>query len=286
MEVRIEYLMPGDIEQAMAACPTLFVPLGTVEWHGRHNITGLDALKAQALCIRAAERSGGLVHPPIFGGVGGLSEPHTFIFDPEDSLGSMYLRPWLEQLCREAARNGFKAVVILTGHYGAGQQIAVREVAVRMTRVLDIPVLGTPEYFLALDEGYYGDHAAFFETSIMMYLYPDRVDVSRLGDPPHQGVGGRDPKQYANAKDGGRYCEAIIGRLATLAAAMPGWDSATRERFLKAEEALVHRQLSLAEPDRGIWTAWRHIGEGVLNPYPECLATGRFEDIVVLADML
>jgi creatinine amidohydrolase len=44
MEVRLEYLMPREVEAAMTACPTLFIPLGTIEWHGLHNVVGLDAV--------------------------------------------------------------------------------------------------------------------------------------------------------------------------------------------------------------------------------------------------
>ena len=286
MEVRIEYMMPREIDAAMAACPTLFMPLGTVEWHGLHNITGVDALKAHALCVQAAQRGGGLVHPPLYGGVGGLDEPHTFIFDPENSMGSTLLRPWLEQACREAHRLGFKAVIMLTGHYGAAQQIAVREAAVRMSKVLGIPILGTPEYFLALAQEYYGDHAAFFETSIMMHLYPDRVDLSRLGEEPHQGVGGRDPKQFATAEDGKRFCEAIIGRLTHLAWDMPSWDEAKRLAFIGAEEALVNRQMALAGSGAGIWRGWRKIPKGAFNKYPELLTGGDFGAVEALCKEL
>jgi len=134
---------------------------GTIEWHGVHNVLGVDAIKAHALCLRAAQKGGAWSAPPVFGGVGGLSEPHTFILDPEEDVFSKHLRPWLEQLCREMARDGFRAIIILTGHYGAAQQIVVRETAVRMSRALGLPVLGTPEYWLALDEGYTGDHAAW-----------------------------------------------------------------------------------------------------------------------------
>jgi hypothetical protein len=70
-EVRLERLRPREIEQAMQACPVLYQPLGTVEWHGLHNIVGLDAVKAHHLCVRAARRGGGLVAPALFGGVGG-----------------------------------------------------------------------------------------------------------------------------------------------------------------------------------------------------------------------
>ena len=142
-EVRLEFLKPKEIDRARALCPTIFQPLGTIEWHGLHNVVGVDAVKAHALCIRAAQKGGGLVCPALYGGVGGLSEPHTFILDAENSVYSYFLRPWLEQLCREFKRDGFKAIIILTGHYGAAQQIVVRETAVRMSRALAMPILGT-----------------------------------------------------------------------------------------------------------------------------------------------
>jgi creatinine amidohydrolase len=280
-EVRLEHLRPHDIDKAMQACPTLFLPLGTVEWHGLHNITGLDAVKAHMLCVRAAQRGGGLVAPPLFGGLGGLAEPHTFVIEPEDDLFSVLLRPWLERLCREAVRQGFRAVIMLTGHYGAAQQICVRETAVRMSRVLGAPVLGTPEYFLALDAGYTGDHAAWGETSLMMHLYPESVDLTRLGEEPHRGVGGRDPKTFASAADGARLAETIVGRLAALAPRMPAWDSAARARFAAAESALVERQIALAAAEKKIWAAWRNVPAGAFADYGALLVEGRFEEIAV-----
>jgi creatinine amidohydrolase len=285
-EVRLEYLRPREIEQAMEACPVLFQPLGTIEWHGRHNVVGLDAVKAQMLCIRAARRAGGLVAPPLFGGVGGLDQPHTFVIEPENDVFSALLRPWVEKLCREAVRQGFRAVIMLTGHYGAAQQIVVREAAVRMSRVLGVPVLGTPEYFLAMDVGYLGDHAAWGETSLMMHLDPPSVDLSQLGEAPHQGVGGRDPKKYATPEDGRKLAETIIARLAALAQKMPTWDAATRQRFIDAEAALVHRQIALAAEQGTIWAGWRNVSKGALSDYGRLLVDGQFDQIIALVEKL
>ena len=276
-EVRLEFLRPREIDEARAACPTIFQPLGTIEWHGVHNVVGVDAVKAHALCTRAAQKGGGIVSPALFGGVGGLSEPHTFIMDPEDDVFSKLLRPWLEQLCREMARDGFRAIIILTGHYGAAQQIVVRETAVRMSRALGIPVLGTPEYWLALDVGYTGDHAAWGETSLMMHLFPDTVALGRLGKPPYQGVGGRDPKE-SSAEDGRRMAETIVSRLATLARRMPAWKQDTLDRFVDAEAALVARQLSAPRGNKQIWTAWRNVAT-VMRDYGTCLVEERFDEI-------
>ena len=276
-EVRLEFLRPKEINQAQTACPTIFQPLGTIEWHGVHNVVGVDAVKAHALCVRAAQKGGGLVSPTLYGGVGGLNQPHTFIMDPENNIFSRLLRPWLEQLCREMARDGFRAIIILTGHYGAAQQIVVRETAVRMSRALAVPVLGTPEYMLALDVGYTGDHAAWGETSLMMHLYPDTVDLSRLGEPPHQGVGGRDPRE-SSAEDGRMMTDTIVSRLAALARNMPTWDEKTLERFIDAEAALVARQLSAPGGKGNLWAAWRNIGK-TMRDYGRQLAEERFEQI-------
>ncbi len=276
-EVRLEFLRPKELKEAQTACPTIFQPLGTIEWHGVHNVVGVDAVKAHALCVRAAEKGGGLVAPALYGGVGGMNEPHTFVMEPEDSVFSNLLRPWLEQLCREMARNDFRAIIILTGHYGAAQQIVVRETAVRMSRALGIPVLGTPEYILAMDVGYTGDHGAWGETSLMMHLYPDTVDLSRLGDAPHKGVGGRDPKE-ASDKDGRLITDTIVSRLAILAQKMPTWDNKTLDRFVDAEATLVAKQLSAPRGKKAIWTGWRNIGSALRN-YGKQLAEGHFEDI-------
>jgi len=275
-EVRLEFLRPREIEEARAACSTVFQPLGTVEWHGVHNVVGVDAVKAHALCVQAAQRGGGVVSPPLYGGVGGMNEPHTFIMDPEDDVFSRLLRPWLEQLCREMARDGFKAIIILTGHYGAAQQIVVREAAVRMSRALAIPVLGTPEYWLALDEGYTGDHAAWGETSLMMHLFPETVDLTRLGDPPYKGVAGRDPKE-SSALDGRRLTDTIVSRLAALAQKMPTWDYETLDRFVEAEASLVAKQLAAPRGKNPVWTAWRNLG--VMRDYGRSLADGEFDAI-------
>jgi creatinine amidohydrolase len=197
--------------------------------------------------------------------------------DPENNIFSRLLRPWLEQLCREMARDGFCAIIMLTGHYGAAQQIVVRETAVRMSRVLAIPVLGTPEYVLALDVGYTGDHAAWGETSLMMHLYPDTVDLSQLGDPPHQGVGGRDPRE-SSEEDGRLITETIVSRLATLARNMSNWDQKTLDRFIDSEAALVAKQLSAPRGKGNLWTAWRNISK-TMRDYGNLLAEERFEQI-------
>jgi len=281
-KVQWELMLPHEMDASLAECPTAFVPLGTLEWHGFQNALGLDALKAHALCVRTARTSGGVVLPPLYGGMGGVSEPHTVVMEPEDSVRSCIVEPWVRALLSELKRNGFKAAIVLTGHYGASQQMMVRETAVRETQRLGIPVLGTPEYFLAMDAGYMGDHGGRFETSLLMALRPELVDISQLtGDPPYKGIGGGDPQRESSAEEGERVSAAIVERLATLARRMPQWDAATVGAFLRAEQALVSDQLERSARDGNVWAAWRDLSRYV--PYGELLAAERFEEIRRLA---
>jgi creatinine amidohydrolase len=283
--VQWERMLPAEFRAAVDALPVAFLPLGTVEWHGEHNALGLDALKAHALCVEAAKQAGGgVVHPPLYGGMGGLDKPATVQVEPELSWESHLLRPWLERLCSEFHRLGFRAVVVLTGHYGHNQQIVVREAAARMTERLQMPVLGTPEYWLAQDEGYLGDHAGIGETSLLMHLHPDLSHIERIRDDPEYGRTDAIEKG-SSANLGARYAQAIVSRLARVARAMPGWDEATRDAFVRAERALVSAQVRgwrLRHP----WDAWDRPHRGAEVAYGALLAEERFAEIEAIAARL
>ena len=72
---RLERLLPFQIRERLAANPLVFIPLGTIEWHSEHLPVGLDALTAEGLCLRAADRAGGLVYPALHYGTGGGHGP-------------------------------------------------------------------------------------------------------------------------------------------------------------------------------------------------------------------
>ena len=54
------------IRSRLLQAPICYLPLGVLEWHGEHNAVGLDAIKAHAVCVRAAQISGGVVAPSFF----------------------------------------------------------------------------------------------------------------------------------------------------------------------------------------------------------------------------
>ncbi len=282
--VQWERMLPAEFRLAFEKLPVVFLPLGTVEWHGEHDALGLDALKAHALCIRAAKKSGGIVHPPLYGGMGGLNKPATVKMEPENSWENYLLRPWLEKMCSEFHRLGFKAIIMLTGHYGHNQQIVVREVATRMTERLQVSVLGIPEYWLALDAGYLGDHAGIGETSLLWHLEPDLVAIDRIKIDPDYGKDGV-IESGSSPELGKKYADLIITRLASLAQSMPGWNAEKRDAFAQAENAILSAQLRGWRLQRP-WAAWQNIHLEDVTDYSRLLVDEQFEKISILSKKL
>jgi creatinine amidohydrolase len=271
-------MLPHQFRQAFDALPVCFLPLGTVEWHGEHDALGLDSLKAHALCLAAAQQAGGgIVHPPLYGGVGGLDKPATVIVEPEMAWDVSLLPAWLERHCLEFHRLGFRGIVMLTGHYGHNQQITVRETAVRMSQRLQIPVLGTPEYFLAQDAGYLGDHAGVGETSLLMHLHPELVDLQRED--------GEFNAATSSSQLGATYTRVITGRLASFARAMPSMSPHQLDQFIAAEAALVSVQTRLWR-SQGPWAAWKNLDDRRAFGYGAALATLDFAAIREIAERI
>lgn len=209
-EMRFERALPRDLELVLADAPVAYVPLGTLEFHGWHLPLGFDALKAYALCMRACERTGGMVLPPSYFGFAGGHREYAGSIISEESLVAGNLRIALERL----HTMGFRAAVVLTGHYPGEQVELVHSIAAEASqRHPDMPVVGLaePETF---DE-WCGDHAAKWETSLGLELVPDLVHIDAMEgrtDPLH-GIYGEDPRVHASSELGFAAAESIVNWL-------------------------------------------------------------------------
>lgn len=184
----MEFMRPDDLELVLEKAPIAYVPLGTFEHHGFHLPVCFDGIKAHALCERVAKRTGGTVLPTFFYGTGGghIGYKWTNIV-PEEQI-----TPLLSGTLDFLVKQGFKTIVMLTGHY-PGEQTSmvkrlVQEAQVRHPNVkfigLSEPEITTPQP----GDRAAGDHAAKYETSIALALDPEWVQMNRL-------IEGRDPSQ-------------------------------------------------------------------------------------------
>jgi creatinine amidohydrolase len=215
--VQMQFMRPGQLDEAARRFPVVYVPFGLIEWHGRHLPLGNDALKAHAILVKCAEQFGGVVYPPVYFHAG---------FNRE------HLEPVLTQLFDHLKRTGFRVMIGVSGH-NIREQIDMIEAALKAVTA-DGSARGIGLWEMSLSQGpeSASDHAAKWETSNMMFFYPALVDLKALGDgplapnmQPPDGIGGLDPRVHASAEVGKRnveLCAEAIGRKAQeLLASLP-----------------------------------------------------------------
>ncbi len=197
--VQMQFLRPGQLEKALRDFPAVYVPFGLIEWHGRHLPLGNDALKAHAILVKTAEQFGGVVYPPVYFHDG----------FPQESLV-----PVLTALFQRLKKTGARVILGVSGHNVEGQIDMVNKALAPVVADKTVAGMGLWEITLSRGPESGTDHAAKWETSNMMFLYPGLVDMSTLGDSPlapnmkpPDGIGGQDPRKYASAEVGRRNIE-------------------------------------------------------------------------------
>ena len=77
---RLHQLRPDQLEELIDRAPVAYWPLGLVEHHGWALPVGYDGIKAERLCERMAERTGGAILPVMWWGGGGGHGPFKWTF--------------------------------------------------------------------------------------------------------------------------------------------------------------------------------------------------------------
>ncbi len=235
-EVRYHMLRPNQIIAQRQECPVIYIPIGTLEWHGLHNPVGADTLQAEGLAILCAQKGGGLVFPPLYYGenrLEGLMEanaqdrdliaeklglsPDNFSADRQPFTSAeqaLSYHKLLLHILAEAESLGFEVGVLVAGHYplidharAAVSQFNQRE----YSKWHGMLAWAFVDHLLVWDQyDCAGDHAAGWETSHLLALHPQTVDLSRL--PPKGekliGILGRMAPQDATAEFGRETLEA------------------------------------------------------------------------------
>ena len=201
---RWEELSATELVETLKETSLVYVPIGTLEFHGPHLPLGTDSIHAHEFCLAAARQTGGVVMPTVYW------SPHGH----QDWPGSVLVREetfrlLITDIFGLVAKQGVKLMVASTGHYPAKQEPAIRKIAEEVSRQFPktrILVLGP--WCHPTDPS--ADHGGNKETSLMLALRPNLVEMERLsGEDALRGIG-------ASAVDGtsgfGRaYFDASLG---------------------------------------------------------------------------
>ncbi|SDI04976.1 creatinine amidohydrolase [Arthrobacter subterraneus] len=178
----------------------VLIPAGAIEQHGPHMPLNVDVLLSRAMAGEVAEQIGALVAAPIMYGYksqqrsgGGNHLPGT------TSLDGATVAAIARSLTLELARHGARRIVFVNGHFEnyqflyEGVDLAIRELQLAGLDDRRVMLLS---YWDFVDDttirelypdGFSGwdvEHGGVLETSLMLHLYPERVDMEQVEDFP------------------------------------------------------------------------------------------------------
>jgi creatinine amidohydrolase len=211
-----EQMRPDQIEPILEARPIAYLPWGALEYHSYHNPIGLDGIKAHGMCIDLAKRTGGIVLPPVYQASSTIKtypgvdfKKHSLEFSEE--LLKMLCTEYFEQLVDE----GFKIIVLLTGHAGEPHFEILKSVADTFNqRFADRHFWALAEFDVLSSDLLVANHSAIGETSLQLHYAPEMVAMDRLPQDREitlvkDGVSGDDPRP-ATKEFGAKIVEAFV----------------------------------------------------------------------------
>lgn len=171
-----------DVSAYLTEKASILLPVGSTEQHGRHAPLGTDTLIATRLAEDAARRTSVLCAPPLPVGW----SPHHLALPGTISIRPSVLQELLFDVISSLAEHGFEQFIVVNGHrvtnvpwLQLGAQKAQSALGVSVA-IFD-PAYMQKEIASELGFGPLG-HAEELETSQVMYLQSDLIDLSQAVD--------------------------------------------------------------------------------------------------------
>ena len=196
-KVRIDQLTWIEYaERVRRDSPVVFLPVGALEQHGPHLPMNCDEVIPRRISEEVAIQIGGLVAPSLSYGYksqprmgGGNHFPGTTSFSAETVITGV------RDIILEFARHGIRRVVAMDGHsentmfITEGIDLALRALDQDVRSEIKVLRIGYYEFTSretereVWPEGFPSwnlEHAGMMETSVMLHLHPELVDLSKL----------------------------------------------------------------------------------------------------------
>lgn len=193
-----------EIEAAAKANKVLIVVFGSVEQHGPHLPTGVDAYLPMIIAEKVAEKVDGIVAPCSNYGYKSLLRagggPH---FPGSIGLSGATVIALVSDVLEQLIHQGWRRIVVLDWHLENVPFVyeGIDEALHRIGDVKDLKIVridnpnglgvaaepGLQDYLFSADfPGWAVEHAAIWETSAMLAAFPKKVHADAIvdGEPP------------------------------------------------------------------------------------------------------
>jgi creatinine amidohydrolase len=176
-------LRAPQIAQHLDSTAIVVQPLGAIEQHGPHLPLNTDLVVAEAVATEAVRRVGDELNVWLLPALA-VTKSNEHAWSPGTIwLSATTLLAVLDDIARCVATTGARRLVFLNGHGGNSSLVSVANREIRLKHGLQtflahpgVPADQgglSPEHELGM-----GVHGGTDETSIMLYLRPDLVDMS------------------------------------------------------------------------------------------------------------
>lgn len=177
----MEDISVRDMERAREITKTVIIPVGVVEQHGYHLPLSTDIHNSVQLTRQAGDRLNAVVAPSV-----------NYCFSGGELLGTVNISPntfglLISEICCEFVRMGFKNIIVLLGHAGTDNRIALKntlQMILRrnpdMAKKITLSLIEAWDLSQTWLDGFamepeHDFHAGMIETSLMMYWKPELV---------------------------------------------------------------------------------------------------------------
>src|SRR5919206_79045 len=175
---RLKEMRPAQIAAILAADPRMIIPVGTCEQHGPHMPLGCDTLIVERLADDLSAEFGVLRAPSLEYGVNVATERG---YAGNASLRRKTLHRQLNDLVDSWESMGVREFILLTAHEHDPHLEALSTVNATRARVraVDVFAIDFSDLLEGQREPMHGDEV---DTSLMLYIAPHLVDMTRAED--------------------------------------------------------------------------------------------------------
>lgn len=185
--IRLLEQSPQMLRRRVAKKPLILIPIGTVEWHADHLPLGVDSLLSVAMCEEISSRTGCVVAPLISSGICRDLQPERGFYGTVDTVREETLTGLIADVLNGYAKLGFLKAIVFSGHFEMEHYSAINE-GIKLASSMDGTFLTALDLLkdkvqeledVSLTWPYAGDHAAEWETSVMLAYYPGLVHMAK-----------------------------------------------------------------------------------------------------------
>ncbi len=171
-----------EVEELLTRTDIALIPVGSLEQHGKHLPLGTDFLAASEACKLVAQESEVLVVPVVMAGI----SAHHLGFSGSLTLSPALFEEVIFETVQALIHHGIRKIAFYNGHGGNGAALGSVINRINNSTIASAVDLGeiqrsqreSPFPAPAMDY-----HAGVGETSWMLYLTPQLVDMSKAENP-------------------------------------------------------------------------------------------------------